>query len=387
MKVALFTDTYLPTVDGVVTSLVTTKRQLEALGHEVVVFAPGKGSNSNNGRSREEGVIYLRAKEFRSYPGYWLAIFPSREVDLVKEERVDIIHNHGLGFMGVKGLWAAWQSKIPMVQSFHTMLMDALAYYSPIKLNPIMLRRGLNLYLKIFLQKCKNVIVPTRAIMHEILSISPKVHISGIVPTGVDIAKYNLGIDGFSVREKWGLNGHDIILHVGRVAAEKNLKILLNAFPAVKKERHGAKLLIVGKGPYLSKAFTFAKKKGLIGDVIFTGFVDDWELPRYYAACDTFAISSKFETQAIIVLEAMACGKPVAGANFRAIPEFVKDGVNGYLFEPDDVNDCSDAILRCLENIPELREGARITAEKYSVENCARSLVKVYQNILNSHSR
>jgi len=378
MKIALFTDTYLPTVDGVVTSLVTTKQQLEKLGHDVVVFAPGTGRN----RPREEEVIYLRAREFRHYPGYWLAIFPTHEADLVKREGVDIIHGHGLGFMGVKGLWASWQAKIPMVQSFHTNLEDAVRYYSPFSLDPIFLRRGLRLYLRVFLQKCKNVITPSKSIMKEIRALTSKLRMSTVVPTGVNLERFSPSIDGYSVREKWGLDGHDVILHVGRVAAEKNLKLLLGALPKVIKERPGAKLLVVGKGPYLSRAYSLTKKKGLVGDVIFTGFVNDLELPKYYAACDAFAIPSKFETQALVVLEAMACGKPVAGANFRAIPEFVMQGRNGFLFDPDDSNECADAIVSCLQEGPNLRQGARATAELFSVERCAKRLVKVYKNVL-----
>ncbi len=384
MKIALFTDTYLPTVDGVVTSLIATRHQLETLGHEVVVFAPGPG---RSGGVEDDGVVYLRARAFRSYPGYYLAMFPSREVDLVKQEKVDIIHGHGLGFMGIKGLWASWQAKLPMVQSFHTMVQDALAYYSPVSLNPHLLKRGLRLYLKVFLQKCKNVIVPTKAVMAEIRSIAPKARISGIVPTGVDLTRFHPGLDGYSVREKWGLNGHDVVLHVGRVAAEKNLKLILDSFPSVVKERPGAKLLVVGRGPYLQRAFHLSRKRGLAKDVVFTGFVSDWELPKYYAASDAFAIASKFETQAIVVLEAMACGKPVAGANYRAIPEFVKNGQNGYLFNPDSSRNCAEAIVKCLEEDPDLKIGARSTAEMYSIEKCTRRLVKVYNNVLDVHSR
>ena len=383
MKVALFTDTYLPTVDGVVTSLIATRRQLEALGHEVLVFAPGPGKN---GGSREEGVIYLRAREFRSYPGYYMAWFPSREVDLVKRFGVDIIHGHGLGFMGVKGLWASWQAKIPMVQSFHTMIQDALAYYSPISLNPHLLRRALRLYLRVFLSKCKNVIVPTKAVMAEIKELAPKARISGVVPTGIDLSKFNPDLDGGAVREKWGLRSHDVVLLVGRVAAEKNIKLILDSFPSVMKEKPGAKLLVVGRGPYLQHVFRLSRKRGLANDVMFAGFVDDSELPAYYAACDAFAIASKFETQAIVVLEAMACGKPVAGADFRAIPEFVRNDVNGYLFDPDDEEDCARAIIGCLENAQDLRHGARATAEDYSVEKCTRQLVSVYRNVIDAHA-
>ncbi len=112
MRIALFTDSYLPTVDGVVTSVLTTRRQLEADGHEVVVFAP---EDPRRREVREAGTIYVRAKEFRHYPGYRLAMFPGREVDMIKDMGIDLVHIHGVGFVGIKGLWASWQAKIPLL--------------------------------------------------------------------------------------------------------------------------------------------------------------------------------------------------------------------------------------------------------------------------------
>src|SRR3990172_8768016 len=121
---------------------------------------------------------------------------------------------------------------------------------------------------------------------------------------------------------------------------------------------------------------------GLSGDVIFTGFVADAELPRYYAAADAFAIASKFETQGLVVLEALASGRPVAGANYRAIPEFVQDGVNGALFEPNDVRGCAEAILRCLKQRDEMRGPARESALPFSIERCTRRLEHVYERLV-----
>src|SRR2546428_5518914 len=85
----------------------------------------------------------------------------------------------------------------------------------------------------------------------------------------------------------------------------------------------------------MDRYYDLVRKRELLGDVIFTGFVPDAELPKYYAACDTFAIASKFETQGLVVLEALSSGKPVAGANSRPVPELVEHGVNGYLLNPD----------------------------------------------------
>src|SRR5439155_1618455 len=198
-----------------------------------------------------------------------------------------------------------------------------------------------------------------RAILDEILALSPAAKIADVIPTGVDTDRFRPGTSGQGIRTKWGLNGHDVILHVGRVAPEKNLTTLIHAFPKVLEANPDTKLMIVGTGPYMEKYYDLVRHLGLSGDVIFTGFVPDADLPKYYAAADAFAIASKFETQGLVVLEALASGRPVAGANYRAIPEFVREGVNGALFEPNDVRGCASAMLRCLREPDGMRGGAR----------------------------
>ncbi len=379
MKIALFTDSYLPTVDGVVTSVLTTRRQLEADGHEVVVFAP---EDPRRRVRRDPNTIFVKAHELRHYPGYRFAMLPGREIDRVKELGIDVIHIHGVGTVGIKGLWASWQARIPSVQTFHTMIQDTLPFYSPFGINLHMLERGLRLYLRVFLRKSTGVVVPSRAILDEILELSPAARITDVIPTGVDPTRFSPAVSGQSVRTKWGLNGDDVILHVGRIAPEKNLATLVHAFPRIQEANPDAKLLVVGSGPYLERYYDLVRHMDLTGDVIFTGFVPDADLPKYYAAADAFAIASKFETQGIVVLEALAAGRPVAGANFRAIPEFVHEGENGFLFNPSDVKGCADAVLRCLEQRDAMRAAARASALPFSVENCTRRLESVYERLL-----
>src|SRR3989442_358229 len=379
VRIAFYTDSYLPTVDGVEPSVVTPRRQLEAHGHEVVVFAP---EDPHRRGKREPGTIYVRAKEFRHYPGYRLAMFPGRETDLIKEMGIDVIHIHGVGFVGIKGIWASWHAKVPRVSTFHTMIHETLAFYSPFGLNLRLLERGLRFYLRIFLRKTHGVVVPSRAILEEILALSPSAKIADVIPTGVDTDRFRPDISGQGVRTNWGLNGHDVILHVGRVAPAKNLTTLIHPFPKVLESNPDTKLMIVGTGPYMEKYYDLVRHLGLAGDVIFTGFVPDADLPKYYAAADAFAIASKFETQGLVVLEALASGRPVAGANYRAIPEFVREGVNGALFDPNDVSGCAAAIMRCLRDRDSMREAARDVALTYSVDRCTRRLERVYERLV-----
>jgi 1,2-diacylglycerol 3-alpha-glucosyltransferase len=166
------------------------------------------------------------------------------------------------------------------------------------------------------------------------------------------------------------------------VAAEKNLATLIHAFPLVKESNPEAKLVVVGSGPYMERCYDLVRHMDLAGDVIFTGFVPDADLPKYYAAADVFAIASKFETQGLVVLEALASGRPVAGANYRAIPEFVHDGVNGYLFNPADARGCAEAVLACLDRRDAMRDAARESALPYSVERCTHRLERVYERLM-----
>ncbi|MFQ5987022.1 MAG: glycosyltransferase, partial [Thermoplasmata archaeon] len=129
MKIAVFTDTYLPAVDGVVNSIRNTKRALEERGHHVVIFAPGDG---NSGRSPEADTFYTRARELRTYPGLRVPLLPTkRELNILAEYGPDVVHTHGFAFMGLKGMWASRELIRPMILTFHTMVIDAIPHYTP----------------------------------------------------------------------------------------------------------------------------------------------------------------------------------------------------------------------------------------------------------------
>lgn len=381
MKIAILTDTYLPTVDGVVNSLLTTRKALEDLGHEVFVLAPEDKERVN---SEDPHTIYLRAREFKRYPGYRVvSLLPGKEVKFLRDTDIDVIHTHGMAAMGAKSIWSAHTLKIPMVLTFHTMVLDALNYYNPIGLKTGFMEFATKNWIRYLLHRCYGVVAPTSAILHELRMLAPKMRVTDIIPTGVDHNRFNPNVDGSGVREKWGLDSNELILHVGRVAPEKNLDMLFKAFARLKERREDARLMIVGRGPAIPHCVKTAKLNGIADDVIFAGFVSDEELPEYYAACDAFAITSKFETQGLVVLEAMATGKPVAGINYRAIPEFVIDGITGYLFQPDDTRGCCTAIEKALDSGDTIKKNVRMMAEGYSIEVCTNKLVNLYERVIN----
>lgn len=159
---------------------------------------------------------------------------------------------------------------------------------------------------------------------------------------------------------------------------EKNLDLIIEGFERLIVDDPLVRLMLVGEGPAKKHYQRMIQEKGLEDKVLFTGFIPDEDLPQIYAASDAFTIASKFETQGLAALEAMATGKPVAGINYRAVAEMVRPGETGYLFEEDAVS-CADAMREALDHSAELRKGARGRAMEYSVEKSTARLVELYK--------
>ena len=137
------------------------------------------------------------------------------------------------------------------------------------------------------------------------------------------------------------------------------------------------RLMIVGAGPAKEHYERMTEELGLRDFVTFTGFLPDDQLPEYYAACDVLTLASKFETQGLVALEAMAIGKPVVGINFRAVAELIEEGVNGYRFE-EDPESWMKATEKALANSQEMRSKAIEWASRFSLADEARQLVELY---------
>ncbi len=380
MRVAVFTDTYLPTVDGVVNSILNTRRTLREMGHEVLVVAPG---TKDRNAPEEDDVLFCRSRDLRRYPGYRLAIFPTKaEMDFISRRGADIVHSHGIGPMGIKGMWVSRELRLPMIQTFHTMIQDAIPHYTSLRGDSAFVLKLFSAYLRGFLHRCQAVVTPTRTILQELSQIAPQMKRTAVVPSGVDVETFSSNLDGDLVRRRYGIDGAPLILHVGRVSPEKDIEFLIRNLPRLASRLTGVKLMLVGTGPALQDYQSLVYRLGLQEEVIFAGFVLDEELPLYYAAADAVATASRFETQGLAVLEAMACGKPVAAVNYRAFPEYISDGINGFLFTAGDTEGFCEAMVKAVNSGADLRRKARETAERFSLQRCTENLVSVYEDMI-----
>jgi 1,2-diacylglycerol 3-alpha-glucosyltransferase len=376
MKIAIMTDSYYPTRDGVVTAVVTTKALLEAMGHQVVIIAPDPGED----RYREAGVFYFRAVKFKTYEGYFVPLFPSDQTELLRKIAPDVIHIHGIAFMAIKGLIASHNTGIPTILTFVTMVNEVVDQYSPIKMPKWMLERLVRIYLRKVLSYPNAIVVPTPSIGKELAEMGVKAKRLDIIPIGVDVNRFVNNGRGEEIRKRHSILGKKVIITVGRLSFEKNIDLTIRAMKFLDAD---TVLLICGKGPVGDDLKKITEVEGVSERVIFAGFVPDEELVSYYSAADIACSSSRFETQGLTILEAMSCGLPAICANGRAFTDFIEDGKNGYLFSSNE-EDCARAIKQGFENAETLKVGARATAGIYSIVNTAKGLEKLYTEVINA---
>jgi 1,2-diacylglycerol 3-alpha-glucosyltransferase len=376
MKIAVFTDTFYPQVNGVVNAVRNYDLMLTGLGHTVTVFTSGKMPSVSELDGAE--IRRYRAFTFLPYPEFEYSVDVIHPVTAAVKFKPDIVHAHTPFLMGYCAWMTARRLRLPLVGTFHTPIDEYVMYVAKnSKLSQRMLKRIAKYYQDWFYSRCDVIIVPAPAAARYL-----EVKDTQIIPVsnGIDLARY--GPAGREeIRERFGLGDGPVILHGGRLSFEKRIEGVIDAMPAVLEKVPDAKLVIVGKGP----AMKFLEKRvtdlGLEQSVVFTGYVSDADFPKVFAAADVLAINSPVETQSLIVLEAMATGVPVAGADAGAIPDAVVDGENGFLFRPDDSAALAASLVKVLTDDglrAKLKEGALRTAGEHSLERTTQKLLQVY---------
>jgi len=369
MEIAWFSDTWLPTIDGVVRSMLMFKKELEKKGNNIYIFVPGK-ENSNNDK-----IFYYKSKPFSKYKNYRIAsilsLLSKRTENIIKKIEPSVIHSHSPGILGIHAIIASYKHKLPLFFTFHTFVSDSIYLLFHGKMQEIA-KKMLDAWLKWYMKRCSCIIAPSNFVAKE---IKRKFGIDALImPTGIDTKRFEKG-DGKKIRKKYG--NKKIVLHVGRIVKEKNIDLLIKAAPYILK-KEDVIFIIVGEGPAKEEMKEMVKRKGLQKHFVFTGFVPDEELIEYYKAADVFAFPSIYETQGIVAFEAMAASIPIAAARYKAIPDFIKDGYNGYLFNPFDAREMAEKIIAAM-NDKYIVKNALEFVKQYSIEKMADRLLEIYE--------
>ncbi|MFA5929522.1 MAG: glycosyltransferase [Candidatus Micrarchaeia archaeon] len=377
MKAALFTDSYLPNTDGVVSSILAYRRGLEAAGHKWVIFAPDAPGYKD---APGDEVLRFSGVKFPPYPEYRAVLFPySISPATAKRHKIELVHSKALMSMGVAGYSFARRCRLPCMASMETMIPDGVHYLSK---NRQVQAFGKDIawsYLKWLYSHYDLVTAPSK---HTKARLARHGIESEVLPSPVDTNRFKPNpAGGAAVRRELGIGmGTKLVLSVGRVVKEKNYDFMLRAAKKVRDPR--VKFLIVGKGPYLDRLKLEAARMDVAHKFHFTGFIlTKDQLVNYYNAADAFVFASKFETQGLTLLEAFACGKPAAVLEGTAMEELVREGKNGRLFFEDE-DDCAEKLLMCIGEKKKLAPGARKTALEHSIPRLTERLVGFYERLL-----
>ena len=379
MKVAAVTDSYHPTSDGVVVAVDTYVKALKTVNIESEIVAPDPGDE----KDRIDGVHYFRSISFKSYPGYFIPIYPSNKVEVFKKIDPDVVHIHGITVMALKGLIVAHHLKIPVVVTFHTMVGDTMKYYSPVKIPQETAEKLVWKYIGYFTRWVDAIVAPSQSVADELKANGVKVEDIRVIPTPIDTSRFSPGDGRDEIRDRYGLQGKRVIACVGRVSFEKEIDTLIKAVAEMDDD---IVLFIVGKGPAMDSLKELCQQLKVEDKVVFAGYQSGEDLVKCYRAADMAATASRFETQCFVALEAMACGLPVACANARALADYVKDGENGFLFG-NSVEECIEALNKGLNASDEIRQNAMATAKEFSVETFTERMSSLYNDVMERKRR
>lgn len=373
MKIALFSESYSPYISGVSRSVELARSGLEALGHEVFVFAswyPGHKETDKN-------IIRFPSIPAK-YPGFRTALpLPF----IIPDTKFDIIHSNSPFGLGLLAKRFAKKSKTPYVFTFHTIFSDYLHY---IPLPRVLSEKILFNYLKRFCGSCDRIIVPNGSTLDYVKSH----RITGrfaMIPSGVDTIAVEKA-SGNGVRERLGIPANaKLLLYVGRLSKEKNLPFLLAAFRKISEQCPEAVLALAAGGPEENALKQLAGQLGISGKTVFAGQVPYPGILDVYKSADIFLFASKTETQGLVIAEAKACGVPVVAVDARGIKESVENGEDGFLVEEDANIFCDRAVSLCRN--ASLKERMAANAKKnaerdFSSSSVAKRLDEVYNSLI-----
>lgn len=370
MNIVVFTDTYHPSFNGIVTSIIKSTNEMAKRGHKILIFGP-KCKNDDQEEIINHPNITVERYISIPTPGYkeFRLTIPNfiKTRKLAKQFNPDVIHIHTPGPLGFLGLLLAKNMKIKSIMTYHTYLPDFLVCVSPAsifhiselyeKLSITKILRKIDDALKdaklghttIYDIKEKVKEKRPRPAKQAVIALMNKIHNQADLVTTPSVAmKRVLKHENLKAPVKFLSNGINCklftpkktykhqkkIIHVGRISYEKNVEVIIFAMKKLLESHPDATLHIYGTGPADNYLKEIVAQENLDKNVFFHGFIAHDQLPKIYQEHDIFVTASTIETQGLVILEAMACGLPVVGVDKLAIPDLIKNDEDGYVVEP-----------------------------------------------------
>lgn len=379
MRIAYFTNSYHPAVNGVVTSIRHFAKGLTALGHEVHIFAP----QYDESEELQDGIVHrVPALDFsKSLNATIPMAFKPLIESIIHEIRPQIIHSQHPVLLGKLAANFSEDLGVPLVFTFHSQYEEYARGYFPVAAD--ISSKVIDGLIESYLKKCSHVIVPTPPIIDYLDRYEVALPVS-VVPTPIDLEVFQ-DPRPEKVRARYNLQDKEVLLYLGRLSFEKNLEFLLHSFARIRSRRPRARLLLAGEGPVTNSLKKLAEELSLKETVIFTGLIGAEQMPDYIAAADLFVFPSISETQGLVLLESMAGGTPVVALDSPATKDVLTQG-GGLL-----VSGGIEAFAQAVESVlgdddlhARLSSEGRSAVKAYTIPAASARLADIYADILHN---
>lgn len=377
MHIAHFTNTYHPTVSGVVRQISALREAHSSMGHNVFIFT--QSSDNYN----DENPFVFRYPSFGLHlPMSFPAVMPiSPFADkLLPTLKLDIINVHHPFLLGRVGIEKAKRLKIPLVFTFHTQYWEHSHFIPlPQELSKYIIESRL----RSFLQDCRHIIVYTenvRDLLAAKYGIGEKI---SVVPTGIDLQPFQ-NAAGDEIRRKRGWNGDRVMISIGRLALEKNWKTLIDAGFQVMQDHSNFRMVLIGDGPQRKELKRYVQKLGIVRRVEFIGQIPFSDVPAYLKAADFFGFASVTEIIGRVNLEAIAAGLPVVAVDAMGARDIIRNGREGLLTD-NNSESLADAIRTLLDNddlFQKFKKASLLRSHSFDVRDEAQNTLEVYYNAI-----
>ena len=387
MRIALFTDTYPPFVNGVSTSTFNLANALTARGHEVLVVAP----RFTDGKMEQIGnVLYIPGIALKKIYGYRVTnFFANKPISIVKKFKPDLIHNQTDFTIGVFARRCAKKLKLPIVYTYHTSYED-YTYYITHGIMDRFAKRFVRAYSRDLSGRMTEFITPSEKTKEYMRMAGSDVYVN-VIPTGIDFSIFKSDkIDQHKLAEfKQAHNikpNTKVFLILGRIAKEKSMDVSLRSI-ALYHNKHpevDIKVIVVGQGPFKEELELYAEELGISNLTDFIGEVGCLEVPFYYHLCDIYTSASITETQGLTFMEAMAAGKIVLARFDSNLTGTITNGKTGFFFTDDNsfVNQVEKIFSLSSKEKEAIIKEAYATVDAYSIDKFYDNIVRVYKRAI-----
>ncbi len=373
MNILMMTNAYLPLVGGLERSIESFTKEYRKRGHRVVIVAPEYENSPKN----ELDVIRVPALQ-NFYGSKFSVKLPVEKLfsEPWGDFKPDIVHVHHPFLMGDTALRFAYERKVPLVFTHHSLYEENVGDSETVKKFVTELATG-------FANCCDYVIAPSESVAEIIKARGVKTQIA-VIPTGLDLSQYKGTAGNFKEQSKIKKDAF-VVGYVGRLAPEKNLPFLTRAVASFLKKEKEAIFLVVGSGPSEAELLSYFKELKLEDRLLLVGEMKGKKLIEAFQAINVFAFSSHSETQGMVLNEAMAAGTPVVGLDAPGVRDIVRDKINGRLVSHESEEEFIEALSWVLGQSPAARRKliaeAKKTSKQFSMRRCANKALQLYESL------